>query len=148
MKVLMLKDVKGVARRDEMKEVSDGYAINFLIAQGLAVQATPEKIAQHEARQKIESAAHAAREAELRALVARVQDMVIEIPAKANATGHLYTQLSSKQIIDALKKEVGEAVPHTAVLLSNPIKQVGESDVSVKCGAHTLHFKVNVMGTK
>ena len=53
MKVIFLKDVGGVGQRGSIKEVSDGYAMNFLIAQGLAVQATPEKVAAH-ARQEAE----------------------------------------------------------------------------------------------
>ena len=52
MKIIFLKDVKGVGQRDALKDVSDGYALNFLIPQGLAVQATPDKIAAHEVQKQ------------------------------------------------------------------------------------------------
>ena len=144
----MLKDVKGVGQRDTLKDVSDGYGLNFLVAQGLAVQATPEKIAELERRQKTQTAVSANREKELAELILRLKEAAINIPAKANATGHLYTQLSSKMIIDAVKKELNTEIPQNAVLLSSPIKEIGESEVSMKFGAHTANFTVNVVALK
>ena len=66
MKVIFLKDVAKVGQHGTMKDVSDGYALNFLIPRGLAIQATPDKVAAHLAAQKREGEAHAAAEAELK----------------------------------------------------------------------------------
>ena len=148
MKVIMLKDLKGVGQRDAVKDVSDGYGLNFLIAQGYAIQATPAKLAETEARMNTESTAHAARERQLAALAQELKETVLTVSAKANASGHLYTQLSQKMILDAIKTTLHVDIPQSAVMLSSPIKEVGETEVALKFGSHNVLFKVNIVGTK
>lgn len=145
MKVIMTKDVKGVGQRDTMKEVSDGYALNFLIAQGLAVQATPEKIAALNAKIQKESASQAEREKEWQAHAKRLEQVTLSVHAKANDNGQLYEQLSPGLIVESVRKELGIDIPPDAIVLNAPIKAVGETTVGVRLGTSVAKFKVNVI---
>ncbi len=141
----MLKDVKGVATRGSIKEVSDGYALNFLIAQGLAVQATPEKVAQHEAHQKTLSAQSAAQEQQWEVLAKDIEGTTIEVTARANAAGHLYEQLSPSLVLEALRAKCGTQLPADAIVINAPIKSTGESSVGVKLGKRNAQITVRVI---
>ncbi len=145
MKVLMLKDVKGVATRGTIKEVSDGYALNFLIAQGHAVQATKEKIAEHEARKKVESAQHEAQEKQWEALAKQIEGTTIEVAARANESGHLYKQLAPALVLEALRTACGTQLPADAIVINAPIKSTGETSVGVKLGGKSAKITVRVV---
>ncbi len=134
MKVIFKKDVGGVGQRGTVKEVSDGYALNFLIPQGLAEQATADKVAAHAKSQKALEAENAAREKEWAESAARMQGAKFQIHAKANNQGHLYKQLSADDIAAEIKKVFGVSVPHSLILIGSQIKAAGEHDISVKLG--------------
>lgn len=128
MKVLFLKDVGGVGQAGTIKNVSDGYAMNFLIARGLAVQATPEKIAAHDAQVKREGEAHAAEEAELKKAIQSVEGMRIEMKVRATEKGGLFKSITAADI----QKSLGKNIPESAVQLEKPIKEVGEHAIKIK----------------
>lgn len=140
----MRRDVKGVGQRDTVQDVSDGYALNFLIAQGLAEQATPHKLAALESRKKMESAVSEEKNREWAELAGRIQNAVIDVHARANAAGHLYEQLSPESIASALRAQLQREIPTGSIVLSAPIKSVGENTVGVRLGASTAQFKINV----
>ena len=143
----MLKDVKGVAQRGTIKEVSDGYALNFLIAQGLAHQATPQKIAEFEAQKKVADAEHVARDNLAEAMLKKIAGTTVEVHAKANATGHLYKQLSPALIADALRASVGIQLAAEEIHVSAPIKAAGDFSVTIKRGNKTASVTVRVIGS-
>lgn len=145
MKVIMLRDVKGVAQRGTIKEVSDGYALNFLIAQGLAHQATPQKIAEFEARKKTESAEQAARESLLAAMLKKIDGTTIEVAARANESGHLYKQLSPALITAAIRTTGGVDIPEDAIKTSAPVKAIGDASVAIRLGKQSATITVRVV---
>lgn len=144
MKVIMLKDVGGVAQRGSVKEVSDGYALNYLIPNGLAVQATDQKIADHGKKQHEAAAAQAAREKEWSEKAAQMNGATIEVHAKANDHGHLYNKLPSTVIESEIKKVFGIALPPDAIIMTSAIKEIGEASVSIKMGLSTAKLKLLV----
>ena len=116
MKVILLKDVGGVGQHGTVKDVSDGYALNFLIARGLAVQATPEKIAAFEIAQKREVEI---REQERIVLVKSVQGLEgtrIELKVRATEKGGLFKAVTVVDIIKLLNVDI----PENAVQLEKP----------------------------
>lgn len=145
MKVIMLKDVKGVGQRDTLKEVSDGYGLNFLIAQGLAAQATPQKLAELSDRMQKKSLAHTQQSAGWAAVAKRLEGMSVTVHARANPAGSLYEQLSGERIISALRHELTVDIPADALLINAPIKQIGETNVAVRLGSYTAKFTINVV---
>lgn len=134
MKVIFKKDVGGVGQRGTVKEVSDGYALNFLIPQGLAEQATADKVEAHAKNQKALEAENAAKEKEMAEYAARMDGAKFQIHARANAQGHLYKQLSADDISAEIKKVFGVSVPNNLIMLSAQIKSAGEHVIHVKLG--------------
>lgn len=140
MKVLFLKDVGGVGQAGKLKEVNDGYAFNFLIARGLAVQATPEKVAEYQAKQKREGEASAASQAALKKTVESLKGARVEIKVRATDKGGLFKSITATDILKALVKDI----PLDAVQLEKPIKQIGEHSIKISAaGAEsTIVFAV------
>ncbi len=131
MKVILLKDVGGVGQHGTVKDVSDGYALNFLIARGLAVQATPEKIAAFEIAQKREVEI---REQERIVLVKSVQGLEgtrIELKVRATEKGGLFKAVTVVDIIKLLNVDI----PENAVQLEKPIKETGEYKIGIVLNA-------------
>lgn len=128
MKVVLLKDVPNVGLEGDVREVSDGYARNFLLPKKLAVSATREALAES-ARIKKERA-HAAELDLSRAedLAARLDDFELEMHEKANDSGTLFAAVTAKKIATALKTK-GMTVPEKMIILEHPLKEVGEHQV-------------------
>ena len=126
MKVIFLKDVGGAGRMGEIKEVSDGYVMNFLIPRGLAVQATKEKIAQHE-KLAAESAAQKEKEAEaLKAIVQGLRGARIEMKLRATEKGGLFKSIGPKEIADALRAQKSISLPEEAIKPLESVKTIGD----------------------
>lgn len=130
MKVLFLQSVARVGKAGEIKEVSDGYARNFLFRGRLAVEATPQIIKDHQ--QKIASAKLRGDKAksELSAFVENMKGEVLEIKAQANDKGSLYKSLHKKDVIQAVEKVKRVTLPENSLEDVN-IKHTGEYKVSV-----------------
>ncbi len=144
MKVIMLKDVGGVGQRGAIKDVSDGYALNYLIPNGLAEQATPQKIDAHAKRQVEAAASNAAREKHWADAAKKIEGAVIDITVRANAQGHLYNQLSTELVRAEIKKVFGVDVPPDAVLLNAPVREVGEREIVIRMGTSSARVRMIV----
>lgn len=146
MKVVLLKDVGGVGKRDTAVEVADGYALNFLIARGLAVQATPAALEKLKTKQQAAVHSAAVQSAVAVATAKRLAGMRVNVAVKANDKGHLYQNLSSAAIVAAIKRDAGVDVPVSAIVLEAPIKTVGEWEIPLALGAEKTAVTVVVAG--
>lgn len=145
MKVILKQDVKNIGKKDEIHEVSDGYARNFLFPRGLA--AVADAGAMNVARTKSEAKAHheAEARAEAEALAARVKDKVVTVKVKGGASGKLYGKVTSKDVAEALSKLIGAEIDKKKVNLPSGIKEFGSYDAAVKLYAGvSAGFKVKV----
>lgn len=146
MKVIFLKDVPRVGRRDEVKEVNSGYAQNFLLPRGLAEVATPQAVAKLEKRKneiKIE------REVEENLLMRNLEDIkgkTVHMKGKANEQGHLFSAIHTKEIIEALKTEHRIEINAEFVDLEKPVKGLGEFDIPISIKNKKSSFKLVVEG--
>ena len=132
MKVILKQDVKNIGKKDEIHEVSDGYARNFLFPRGLA--AVADAGAMNVARTKSEAKAHheAEARAEAEALAAKVKDKVVTVKVKGGASGKLYGKVTSKDVAEALSKLIGAEIDKKKVDLPSGIKEFGSYDAAVK----------------
>ncbi len=142
MKVLLIKDVKGLGKAGEIKNVKDGYARNYLLPRGFAKVATDEVIKEWE---KEEAKRKAALEAELKAineLKEKLENAKIVIKHKLGANGQLLGAVTNKEIAEKLKENGFEIdkkqIEHTS------IKAPGEYEIDIKLG-HGIHAKVNII---
>lgn len=136
MKVIFLKDVKGKGKKGEIKNVADGYANNFLIKNGHAVEATPGNIKSLEAQKKKEQHIAAEELAEAKKLKEKLDALTVELKAKSGAGGRLFGSITSKQISDALQKSHGIKIDKRKMEM-DAIRALGYTKVPVK-----LHTEV------
>lgn len=145
MKVVLKQDVKSIGKKDELHEVSDGYARNFLLPRGLAVAA--DAAAVNEVRTKAAANEHrAATElADAQALAKKLDGEGVCIKAKAGQGGRLFGSVTSRDIAEALKAKTGESVDKRKIVLDSDIKNFGTYAVEVKIYPKvTAHLTVKV----
>lgn len=144
MKVILTQDVKGQGKKDDVIEVSDGYARNFLIKNKLAVEATSAMINSI----KIKKAADEHRRAEEKAaaleLAKRISGTTVAVKIKVGETGKLFGALNTQAVADALK-EAGYDIDRKKIVLPDVIKTVGVYEITVKPYAEvSAKIKVSV----
>jgi len=139
MKVVLQRDVKGVGRAHEAVETKDGYALNFLIPQKLAIPATSVAIkdAEHRLarvgeRKELETSLITSR-------IAALAEGSITIVKKANEQGHLY------DAVDAAEIALAAELPEQAIKLEKPIKELGSFDIPVVHGELFGTFSITVV---
>lgn len=145
MKIILKQDVKTIGKKDEIYEVSDGYARNFLFPRGLAAPA--DAAAMNQARTKREAKEH--HEAEARAaaeaLAAKIQGQTVTAKIKGGASGKLYGKVTGKEVAELLTRLVGAEVDKKKVELPSAIKEFGTYDAAVRLYAGvSASFKVKV----
>ncbi len=131
MKVIMLKDVKNIGKRDDIVNVSDGYARNFLFPQKLAMEAKPGAMKEVERKRAAEAAREAERRAEAEGKAMLLKNKGVTLQVKCGETGRLYGSVTTAEIAAELEKQYGIAVDKKKIELSEPIKQVGDVTMSV-----------------
>lgn len=132
MKVIFKKDVGGVGQRGTVKEVSDGYALNFLIPNGMAEQATPDVVARVQ-KQMAESAKAAdAKQAALATKLKALNGSRVTVKVKTNEKGHLFKGIHKKEIAEEISSHASVAIsPDMLKHADTVIKEVGETIVHV-----------------
>ncbi|WP_174615198.1 50S ribosomal protein L9 [Virgibacillus ihumii] len=132
MKVIFTKDVKGKGKKGELKNVSDGYARNYLLKNNLAVEATSGNLKALEAKQNKEKQKAQEEVDEANRLKEELANTTIEIKAKSGDNGRLFGSITSKQIAEELKSTHGHKIDKRKIELDNPIREMGYTDVPVK----------------
>ncbi|WP_332692359.1 50S ribosomal protein L9 [Halalkalibacter lacteus] len=131
MKVIFLADVKGKGKKGETKNVSEGYARNYLLPNNLAVEATKGNMANLEAKQKSQQKKVDEELDQAKAYKEELEALVVEIKAKAGEGGRLFGAISTKQIAETLKK-MKKKVDKRKILLDEPIRALGYTNVPIK----------------
>nr|WP_295972411.1 50S ribosomal protein L9 [uncultured Bacillus sp.] len=132
MKVIFLKDVKGKGKKGEIKNVADGYAHNFLLKQGLAVEANQANISSLNAQKKKEEKLAAEELTEAQKLKTVIDELTVELSAKSGEGGRLFGSITSKQIAEELQKKHGIKIDKRKIELEDAIRALGYTKVPVK----------------
>lgn len=146
MKVIFLEDVKGKGKKGELKDVSDGYARNFLLPKKLAKEATADNLNTFKLQEKARLAQIEREKAEANENAKRLESLVVKVSAKAGANGRLFGAVTSKEISDALAEQHGLTIEKNKIVLPEPIKNYGSYDVKCKFGyeiSGTIHVLVS-----
>ncbi|MDO8594627.1 MAG: 50S ribosomal protein L9 [bacterium] len=144
MKVVLLKDIPGVGRKNEVKNVSDGYALNLLIPKKMVVAGTPATIAHAQRLQSEQESERKLQENLLLKNLSSMDGVVIEIIGKANEKGNLFASIHADTIAIELKKQKGVDVLPEFLTIDKPIKEVGEHKIAVKVQGKTGSFTLVV----
>lgn len=147
MKVILTKDVKGQGKKDQLVEVSDGYARNFLLPRKLAIPADNQSMTElknkEAARQhKIDTERAAAKE-----IAEKLTAIVVKIKVGSGADGRLYGSVTTKEIAERLEKDFGIAVDKRKITLATPIKAYGTYTLDVRLYTDVAG-KINVVVAK
>lgn len=132
MKVVFLKDVKGKGKKGEVKNVADGYAQNFLIKNGFAVEASNQAMSQLEGQKKLDEKNAAAELQAAKDLKDQLEALTVEIKAKSGEGGRLFGSVSTKQIADTLQKKYGFKIDKRKMECNDGIRSLGFTNVPVK----------------
>ncbi|MDZ4227231.1 MAG: 50S ribosomal protein L9 [Patescibacteria group bacterium] len=144
MKVILLKDVAKTGQQGSVVEVSDGYAMNYLIPNGLAEQATADKLAAYEATQDKKTEQRAQEDKTMADAVQGVEGAVVDIKARATDKGGLFKAINAADISLAILNGRGAMIPAHAIELKQPIKTTGEHKLTVRAAGAEAHITVAV----
>ncbi|WP_458124765.1 50S ribosomal protein L9 [Paenibacillus sp. Z3-2] len=131
MKVIFIKDMKGQGKKGQVKEVSEGYAQNFLLPRGIARPATDGNMKTLDNQKAAEERIKQEEKAEAEALAKKLEAEVTELKAKSGEGGRLFGAITSKQIAEALSKK-GLKVDKRKIELDEPIRTLGVTQVTIK----------------
>ena len=140
MKVLLRRDVKGIGRRGDIVTVSSGHARNYLIPNGLAVEATDGAVAQADTLKRSRDLREAADKESARAIAAVFAETPLRVTAKAGATGKLFGSVTAGDLVSAVERQFHVVIERKHVDIPAPIREVG---------VHTVHVTLyaDVRGT-
>ncbi|WP_152657482.1 50S ribosomal protein L9 [Oceanobacillus sp. CFH 90083] len=146
MKVIFLKDVKGKAKKGEVKNVPDGYARNYLLKNNLAEEATSGNLKALDAKKKKQNKLEIEEKENAIKLKDKLADLTVELEAKSGENGRLFGSITSKQISEGLNKQHGYKIDKRKLELDEPIRALGYTNVPVKLhpevsGSVKVHVK-------
>jgi large subunit ribosomal protein L9 len=144
MKVILLKDVRKVGKKFEVKEVASGFALNMLIPQKLAEAATPSSLARLNNIKAREDGEKKIREDLLMKNLKQLDGKTINLTESANEKGSLFKGVHTEELVKALKDQTHLEIAPEYIVLEKPLKEVGEHDVEVKVQDKSATFKVTI----
>ncbi len=145
MKVILLKDVRGVGQHGEIKNVADGYAFNHLFPRKLAEPATEEKIKQVEAQRQQVEAARAQEEEQLTKKIQSLRGKKITLKIRATEKGGLFKSVTQKDIAKAILGEHSLEIPESAIAVPDHMKSVGEHPVVLSSKTVKVELIVGIL---
>ena len=132
MKVVLLQDVKGQGKKDDIVNVSDGYARNFLFPRKLAADADKKVLNDIKNKEAAKARRIELEKAAARETAEKLQSLLVKIPIQSGADGKLYGSVTTKDIAEALLAQHGVEVDRRKIVLDNPIKAYGTYTVDIK----------------
>ena len=137
MKVILLQDVKSLGKKDQIVDVSDGYARNMLLPKKLGIEATSKNMNDLKLKKAHEDKVAAEVLAEAQALAAQMENESVTMSIKMGENGRTFGSISSKEIAEAIKEQLGHAIDKKKIVMKDAIKAPGTRTVGIK-----LHSKV------
>ena len=132
MKVILTQDVKGQGKKDQVVNVSDGYARNFLFPQKKAVPADAKATSELKSKEESKQFKLSEEKKAAEALAKRISEVTVDIKMEHGADGRLYGSVTAKDIAEELKKIISTDVDKRKIVLKEPIKAYGNYSVDIK----------------
>jgi len=143
MKVILIKDIPKIGQKYEVKEVSSGHALNFLIPQGLAIGATTETLKKFEVERAKAEGERKLHEELLAKNIKDLDGITLTVSGKANEKGHLFAGFHREALAEEIFKQTKLQVDPSFIELDHPLKEIGEHQVTIKAPV-----SVNIGGNK
>ena len=147
MKVILMQDIKGVGKKDEVINANDGYARNFLFPRKLAVEANTENMSKLKGRQDSVNFKKEQEKENAEKIKKQLSEMLLTIKVKAGENGKIFGSITSKEISTELKKQYSVDIDKKKILLKQAIKEIGTFTIDVKLyEGITGKLKINING--
>lgn len=135
MKVILLQDIKGTGKKDQIMEVSDGFARNYLLPRKLAREATSEALNSIEKSKSAQKHRDDVKKQEAEAKAHELKGKVVMVSARGGEGGRLYGSITAQEIGDALKAQHGVDIDKRKIELDEPVRTAGQTLFTVKLAA-------------
>lgn len=132
MKVILLRDIKDLGKAGEIKELADGYARNYLIPRGMAVEATKEKLKETEEKNLKAQKTKQKEIAQAEDLREKLDGKTVNISVKTGGGEKLFGAVTTKEIAELLEKQLKIKIEKKKIEISEPIKHLGEYEIKIK----------------
>ena len=147
MKVILKADIKGVGKKDEVINASDGYARNYLFPKNLAVEANSENMSKLKAKQESNAFKKSKEKEAAIELAQKLERILLKVQVRTGENGKIFGGVSSKEIAENLNKDYKYVVDKKKIELKEPIKELGTRTVDIKLYEGVIaHLKVDVIG--
>ena len=145
MKVILKQDIKNLGKKDQIIDVNNGYARNYLIPRGLVAEATAAAINEAKTKQDAEKHKQATELSDAKALAEKIDTLTVTVSSKAGANGKLFGSITGKDIVEQLKAQHRVSIDKKMLNLPEAIKSLGTTQVEVRLHAGvTAKLKVRV----
>lgn len=132
MKVILLSDIKGVGKKDQVIEASDGYARNYLFPKKLALEANTENMSKLKARQNSNQFKKDTEKKQAEEIAKKIKGIMLKIKVRAGENGKIFGGVTSKEISDGLKRDYNIDIDKKKILLNETIKTIGTFTIDIK----------------
>ena len=132
MQVILLQDIKGVGKKDEIINANDGYARNYLLPKKLGVEANKENLSKLKAKNESKAYKKSVEKEEAQKIAEKLKGILLKISVKSGENGKIFGSITSKEIADNLKEQYGIDVDKKKIDLKEPIKSLGSFNVNIK----------------
>ena len=147
MKVILLDNIKGVGRKDDIIEANDGYARNFLIPKGKAVEANNANLSKLRAKQSSNEHKLELEKQDAEKIKEKLSDLTLEIKVKVGENGKIFGGVTSKEIADNLKAQKNIDIDKKKIVVKETIKNIGVQVVDIKLFPGIIgKLKIKIMG--
>lgn len=132
MKVILLQDVAKVGKKDDVVNAKTGYARNFLIPNGLAVEASKKSLKELAERQEAQAEEAAYELAQAKAIAEQLKEAKVQVYTKVGSGGKTFGAVTNKEIAEALQQQYGVDIDRRKIILPERIKDLGVAEVTLK----------------
>lgn len=132
MKVILLSDIKGVGKKDQVIEASDGYARNYLFPKKLALEANTENMSKLKSRQNSNQFRKDTEKKQAEEIAKKLKGIMLKIKVRAGDNGKIFGGVTSKEISDGLKRDYNIDIDKKKILLNETIKTIGTFTIDIK----------------
>lgn len=147
MQVILIQDVNNLGGKNELVAVRNGYARNFLIPQGLAVEASPSNLKVREEKLKVAAKKEAALLAAINEVIAKLKEAPLKVGAKVGTSGKIFGSVTSVQISKAIREQKGYEIDRRRISIVDEVKEVGTFKASIDFGnSNVAEVEFEVIG--
>ncbi len=134
MEIILIQDVDNLGGKNEQVKVKNGYARNFLIPQGFAVEANPSNRKQLEERLKVAAKKEAAMLAQINSVIAKLQEAPLKVGAKTGTSGKIFGSVTALQISRAIRDQKGYEIDRRKISITDDVKELGAYKANIDFG--------------